>query len=274
MPCRYCGDMCCRPSTSLPDFRCSRTSSSLRGARSSIGVATTWSAFRRMTLDLRTTQYSLHPVGSSVDDRPLIEAVDEGVLTLTLDRPEQRNALDADLRDALAGALDRAARDPQVRAVVLTGAGGSFCAGGDLGSFEELHDARVYRHVSHRLSELMDAVERLEKPVVAAIDGVATGAGLTLALACDWRVATTRARLLFREGRLNLVPTHGGVTRLVKLVGLARAKEALLGGDDLDAGEALRLGLLMELTDGDVVAAAHERARRMLRRAPLSFGAA
>lgn len=213
-------------------------------------------------------------MGSSVDDRPLIEAVDEGVLTLTLNRPEQRNALDADLRDALAGALDRAACDPKVCAVIVTGAGGTFCAGGDLGSFEELHDARVYRHVSHRLSELMDAVERLEKPVVAAIDGVATGAGLTLALACDWRVASTRARLLFREGRLNLVPTHGGVTRLVKLVGLARAKEALLGGDDLDAGEAFRLGLVMELTDGDVVAAAHERARKMLRRAPLSFGAA
>jgi enoyl-CoA hydratase/carnithine racemase len=213
-------------------------------------------------------------VRSSVDERPLLEAVDEGVLTLTLNRPEQRNALDAGLRDALSRAFDAAARDPEIRAVVLTGAGGSFCAGGDLGSFEELHDARVYRHVSHRLSELMDSIERLEKPVVAAMDGVATGAGLTLALACDWRVASPRARLLFREGRLSLVPTHGGVTRLVKLVGLARAKEALLGGDDLDAGEALRLGLVMELADGDVVTAAHERARRMLRRAPLSFGAA
>ena len=100
-------------------------------------------------------------MGSSVDDRPLIEAVDEGVLTLTLNRPEQRNALDTDLRDALAGALDRAARDPEVCAVIVTGAGGTFCAGGDLGSFEELHDASVYRPVSHPLSELMDAVERL-----------------------------------------------------------------------------------------------------------------
>jgi enoyl-CoA hydratase/carnithine racemase len=123
-------------------------------------------------------------VRSSVDERPLLEAVDEGVLTLTLNRPEQRNALDGALRDALARALDEAASDPEVRAVVLTGAGGAFCAGGDLGSFGEHHDARV-----------------LEKPVIAAIDG--------------------------------------GVTRLVKLVRLARAKEALLGGDDLDAGEAL-----------------------------------
>jgi enoyl-CoA hydratase/carnithine racemase len=157
---------------------------------------------------------------------------------------------------------------------VLTGAGGAFCAGGDLGSFDELHDARVYRHASHRLTELMDATERLEKPVVAAIVGVATGAGLTLALACDWRVAAPGARLLFREGRLNLVPTHGGIMRLVKLVGLARAKEALLGGDDLDAAAALRLGLVSEVADGDPVATARARAELMLRRAPLSFGAA
>ena len=158
---------------------------------------------------------------------------------------------------------------------MIAGAGGAFCAGGDLGSFEELHDARVYRHVSHRLSELMDAIERLEKPVVAAIDGVATGAGLTLALACDWRIASPRARLLFREGRLNLVPTHGGVTRLVKLIGLARAKEALLGGDDLDAEAARRLGL-RDASCGRRSPSprlTHARAM-MLRRAPLSFGAA
>jgi len=213
-------------------------------------------------------------VGSSDDQVPLLTSLRDGVLTLTLNRPGRRNALDGELREALTGALDEAARSADVRALVLTGAGGAFCAGGDLGSFEELHDARVYRHVSHRLSELMDAVERLEKPVVAAIDGVATGAGLTLALACDWRVASQRARLLFREGRIGLVPTHGGVARLVKLVGLARAKEALLGGDDLDAVAALRLGLVTEIADGDAEALAQERAHRMLVRAPLSFGAA
>jgi enoyl-CoA hydratase/carnithine racemase len=204
----------------------------------------------------------------------ILYEVEGSVLTLTLNRPERRNALDPELRDALRHALDAAAQRHDVRAVVLTGAGGAFCAGGDLGSFEELHDARVYRHVSHRLSELMDAIELLEKPVVAAVEGVATGAGLTLALACDWRIASPRARLMFREGRLNLVPTHGGVARLVRLVGLARAKEALLGGDDLDAHEALRLGLLTEIADGDPVEAARARACRMLRRAPLSFGAA
>src|SRR3954449_8219875 len=117
------------------------------------------------------------------------------------------------LREALAAALDAAATDPAVRGVVLTGAGGAFCAGGDLARFDELRDARAYRHVSHRLTDLVESLERLEKPVVAAIDGVATGAGLALALACDWRIGAPTARILFREGRIGLVPTHGGGVR-------------------------------------------------------------
>src|SRR5215212_8665785 len=197
-----------------------------------------------------------------------------GVAVLTLDRPERRNAIDPTLRDALAEAIDEAACDSAVRGVVIAGAGGAFCAGGDLARFDELHDARAYRHVSHRLTDLVESVERLEKPVVAAIDGVVTGAGLALALACDWRVGAPSARILFREGRVGLVPTHGGLTRLVKLLGLARAKEVLLGGDDLDARAAHAAGLLTEVVEGDLLAAAAARVERMLGRAPLSFAAA
>jgi enoyl-CoA hydratase/carnithine racemase len=213
---------------------------------------------------------------SSVAGEPLRSSTEAGVLTLTLNRPERRNAIDPALRDALAAALDAAATDAQVRGVVITGAGGAFCAGGDLARFDELHDARAYRHVAHRLTDLVESVERLEKPVVAAVDGVVTGAGLALALACDWRVGAPSARILFREGRVGLVPTHGGLTRLVKLLGLARAKEVLLGGDDLDAEGALAAGLLSELVaDGsDLPAAAAARVERMLGRAPLSFAAA
>jgi enoyl-CoA hydratase/carnithine racemase len=109
---------------------------------------------------------------------------------------------------------------------------------------------------------------------VAAIDGVVTGAGLALALACDWRVGSPRARVLFREGRIGLIPTHGGLTRLVKLLGLARAKELLLGGEDLDAQAARAAGLLSELCTDDPVAHACRRVEQMLTRAPLSFAAA
>jgi enoyl-CoA hydratase/carnithine racemase len=212
-------------------------------------------------------------MASSAVDAVLLATEERGVLTLTLNRPGKRNAIDPALRDALAQAIERAAVDEAVRGVVLTGAGGAFCAGGDLARFDELHDARAYRHVSHRLTDLAESLERLEKPVVAAIDGAVTGAGLALALACDWRVGSPSARILFREGRVGLVPTHGGLTRLVKLLGLARAKELLLGGDDLDADAALAAGVLSELAD-DAVGAAHARVERMLTRAPLSFGAA
>jgi len=213
---------------------------------------------------------------SSTVDELLHAAGADGVLTLTLNRPEKRNAIDPALRDALAAALDAAATDTSVRGVVLTGAGGAFCAGGDLARFDELHDARAYRHVAHRLTDLVESVERLEKPVVAAIDGVVTGAGLALALACDWRVGAPTARILFREGRVGLVPTHGGLTRLVKLLGLARAKEVLLGGEDLDADAARAAGLLSELAPSaeELPAIAHARVEKMLGRAPLSFAAA
>jgi enoyl-CoA hydratase/carnithine racemase len=215
-------------------------------------------------------------MGSRTVYASLLAREEEGVLTLTLNRPDKRNAIDPELRDALAGAIETAATDAAVRGVVLTGSGGAFCAGGDLARFDELHDARAYRHVAHRLTDLVESIERLEKPVVAAIGGVVTGAGLALALACDWRVGSPSARVLFREGRVGLVPTHGGLTRLVKGLGLARAKEVLLGGDDLDARGALAAGLLTELTDDDdqLPARAHARAKRMLERAPLSFAAA
>src|SRR6476620_6853865 len=213
---------------------------------------------------------------SSIAEEVLRSNTEDGVLTLTLNRPERRNAIDVALRDALAAALDAAATDAGTRGVVLTGAGGAFCAGGDLARFDDLHDARAYRHVSHRLTDLIESIERLEKPVVAAIDGVAVGAGLTLALACDWRVGAPTARVLFREGRIGLVPTHGGLTRLVKLLGLARAKEVLLGGDDLDAEAARAAGLLSELAPSAeaLPAVARSRVQWMLGRAPLSFAAA
>jgi enoyl-CoA hydratase/carnithine racemase len=215
-------------------------------------------------------------MSSSAPQDVLLADLRRGVLTLTLNRPERRNAIDPELRDTLASALDAAATDSEVRGVVLTGAGGAFCAGGDVARFDQLHDARTYRHVAHRLTDLVESVERLEKPVVAAIDGVVTGAGLALVLACDWRIGSPAARVLFREGRVGLVPTHGGLTRLVKLLGLARAKEILLGGDEFDAASALDAGLLSELAPSGDELPEYARARieKMLGRAPLSFGAA
>lgn len=202
----------------------------------------------------------------------LIRRLDAGVLTLTLNRPERRNAIDPALRDALADALDEAATDPGIRALIVTGAPGAFCSGGDLDSFDELHDARAYRWRSHRLSAVIESFATIEKPTIAVLDGVAAGAGIALALACDWRIGTPRTRFAYLEGRLGLLATHGGCARLVKLVGLAAAQHVMLGGEELDGEAAQRLGLLNELAGDDGAATAQQRAEKMLARAPLSYG--
>jgi enoyl-CoA hydratase/carnithine racemase len=119
---------------------------------------------------------------------------------------------------------------------------------------------------------MIEGFATIEKPTIALIDGVAAGAGIALALACDWRIATARTRLTYREGRLGLLATHGGCVRLVKLLGLARAQEVMLGGDELDGEAARRLGLVSELAPADGAAAAHNRAKKMLERSPLSYG--
>ena len=159
-----------------------------------------------------------------MDPAPLARSLADGVLTVTLDRPDKRNAIDGEMAAALRETFEAAADDGAVRAVILTGAGGAFSAGGDRSRFERDWDPRDFRHDSHRLTSVISLLERLEKPTVAAINGVATGAGTQLALVCDVRLMAEGARFVYREGRLGIIPSHGGVTRLVKLIGLARAR--------------------------------------------------
>jgi enoyl-CoA hydratase/carnithine racemase len=199
----------------------------------------------------------------------------DGVLTVALARPERRNAIDAELAAALREAFETAAEDAAVRAVILTGEGATFSAGGDLSRFERDWDPREFRHDSHRLTQLISLVERLEKPTVAAINGVAAGAGTQLALACDVRLMAAGARLLYREGRLGIIPSHGGVTRLVKLIGLARARDVLLGGEEVSARDALQLGLVTAIVEDErLLEAARERVALMLARSPQAYAAA
>ncbi len=202
-------------------------------------------------------------------------ALGEGVLTVTLARPERRNAIDDEVQAALRGAFERAATDSAVRGVILTGEGRAFSAGGDLSRFERDWDPREFRFDSHRLTAVISLVERLEKPVVAAINGTATGAGTQLALVCDVRLVAATARFVFREGRLGIIPSHGGCVRLVKLIGLARARDVLLGGEELSAEQAFRIGLVTEVVaDGQLLAAARARLALMLERSPQAYAAA
>jgi enoyl-CoA hydratase/carnithine racemase len=200
---------------------------------------------------------------------------DDGVLTVTLARPERRNAIDSAMAAALREAFEHAADAPDVRALILTGEGKAFSAGGDLSRFQRDWDPREFRHDSHRLTSLITLLERLEKPTIAAVNGVVTGAGTQLALVCDVRLAASSARFLYREGRLGIIPSHGGVTRLVKLIGQARARDVLLGGEELTAQEAHAAGLITAVhRDEDLLDAARTRAELMLERSPQAYAAA
>src|SRR4051794_13068587 len=200
---------------------------------------------------------------------------EDGVLTVTLARPERRNAIDGELAANLREAFEAAADDSGVRALILTGEGQAFSAGGDLSRFEREWDPREFRHDSHRLTSLITLLERLEMPTVAAINGAVTGAGTQLALVCDVRLAAASACFIYREGRLGIIPSHGGVTRLVKLIGQARARDVLLGGEELSAAEAHRLGLVTAVvSDGELLGAARDRVALMLARSPQAYAAA
>lgn len=198
-----------------------------------------------------------------------------GVATLTLDRPDTLNAIDADMRRLLPDLVRRIADDPGVRVAVITGTGRAFSAGGAVDHFDREWNTAEFRRESRRLSDVFDEIERMEKPVIAAVNGIATGAGLQLALACDLRLASDDAKLGYREHQLGLIPGHGGATRLVKLLGLARAKELYFRGDLVDATEAQRLGLVSRVVPADALAAeAAAEAERLAARAPQALGLA
>jgi enoyl-CoA hydratase/carnithine racemase len=199
--------------------------------------------------------------------------LDDGALLVELNRPEKKNAFDEALQGELLRVFTDAADEREVRGVILSAAGEAFSAGGDLSRFERDWEQAEFRAHSYELTRLISSIERLEKPVIAAIGGLATGAGTQLALSCDLRIASENARFVFREGIIGLIPSHGGCARLVKLVGLARARDIVLGGQDLDAEEAYRHGLVTEIVSHEkLLDEAKERLRFILERAPQAYG--
>lgn len=171
------------------------------------------------------------------------EDLQQGVLSLVLNRPEKRNALSAAMYERLAGAFREAARTPGVRAVLLRGQPGAFCSGNELESFVD--GAGV--GPDHPVFAFMDALSTCPLPVVAAVDGVAVGIGATLLLHCDLVFATPRTRLVFPFARLGLCPEFGSSLLLARIAGRAHASEALLIGDPVSAEKALHWGLICEL---------------------------
>jgi 2-(1,2-epoxy-1,2-dihydrophenyl)acetyl-CoA isomerase len=172
----------------------------------------------------------------------------DGIATLTLNRPERLNALGDTLRDDLHDALRRSSEDPDVRAIVITGAGRGFCSGGDVKAMHEAREARRERALLDRIAPSRDLTLQLMRdapqPIIAAVNGPAAGAGMNLALGCDIRIASTAAKFGQSFVRRGLHPDWGGTYFLPRLVGSAKACELIFTGDLLDAEEAYRLGIV------------------------------
>jgi 2-(1,2-epoxy-1,2-dihydrophenyl)acetyl-CoA isomerase len=171
----------------------------------------------------------------------LIEALEDGLLTLTLNRPERRNALDTAMLESLVDATRRAATNPAVSALMLTGAGGAFCVGGDVKAMAARGNETTL--TDERIADLRGKMEaarllhEMRKPTIAAIEGAAAGAGLSLALACDLRIANRSAKLTTAFAKVALSGDFGGTYFLTKLLGSAKARELYLTSPILSADD-------------------------------------
>lgn len=181
-------------------------------------------------------------------DSLLIED-EQGVRTLTLNRPHRKNAIDVELWNALAAALRAVDADDSVRALVLTGAGGAFCSGADIGTGEVVHPRRKLQ----RLTDVALALHNLTVPTIAKVTGVAVGAGWNLALGCDLVVATPESKFCQIFSKRGLSVDLGGSWLLPRLVGLQQAKRLVLLADMIDAAEAHQLGLVTWVQDAEVI---------------------
>jgi 2-(1,2-epoxy-1,2-dihydrophenyl)acetyl-CoA isomerase len=195
--------------------------------------------------------------------------VAERVATITLDRPAALNALTVPLKQELLGAFVRVDSDPDIHAIVLTGAGRAFCAGQDLRERLEPGAAPLEVEIRERYNPVILAMRRLEKPIVGAINGIAAGAGASLAFACDLRIAAEGASFLLAFGRVGLIPDSGATWFVPRLVGAARAAEMALTGEPLSAADAERFGLVARIVPAEaVVAEAQALAARLAAMAP------
>ena len=207
------------------------------------------------------------------DPRILAER-DGTILTLTLNRPDKLNAIDGAMLDALGEVLGEIERDREVRAVILTGAGRAFSAGADIKEWTALTPLEFGRSWGLRGHALFDRLAALPPPVIAAINGIAFGGGLELALCADVRIASEQARLGLPEVTIAAMPGWGGTQRLPRLIGPGRAKHMILTGQPIDAAKAEAWGLVSEMVAGDaLLARARELAAQIAANAPLAVQA-
>ena len=207
-----------------------------------------------------------------MSEAPVLYEVADHVATITLNRPDVRNAMNTALREAMLERFTALATDDDVRVIVVKGAGDkAFSAGADIREFVEPLVPTQFREQRKRI-DFRQAMDRCPQPIIAAIRGVALGGGLELALACDIRIAADDAQLGLTEVNLAIIPGGGGTQRLPRLIGRGKALEMILTGARIGAAEALRLGLVERVVPAaEVLAAAQDLARELAGRAPVAL---
>lgn len=196
---------------------------------------------------------------------------DSGITTITLNRPEKLNALAGHMRRDLAEALETAGSDRGVRVVIITGAGRAFCAGGDVAAMAELieqQDSDEFSRLLGSARRVITAIRQMTKPVIAAVNGAAAGAGCNLAFACDLRIASTRATFSQSFVRVGLHPDWGGTYFLPRLVTPNKACEMFFLGEAIDAAEAKRLEIVNKVVEPDQLLETTQVLAERLRDAP------
>jgi enoyl-CoA hydratase/carnithine racemase len=203
---------------------------------------------------------------------------ESGILTITLNRPDKLNAFIGHMRRDLAEALEAAGSDRGVRVVVITGAGRAFCAGGDVNFMAELmerHDSEEFARILGSGRRVITSIRQMTKPVIAAVNGVASGAGCNLALACDLRIASTNATFSQSFLKVGLHPDWGGTYFLPRLLTPNKVCELFFLGEAIDASEAARLSLVNQVVaPEDLEAATQQLAERLRAAPPIALAAA
>lgn len=204
----------------------------------------------------------------------LLANLDQGIYTLTINRPDKLNALNRDVFTDLGLALDEIEKNPSIRSVIITGAGEkAFVAGADISEFGSL-DKEQAMALAKRGQDIFARIENSGKPIVAAVNGFALGGGCELAMSCHFRIASANAKFGQPEVNLGLIPGYGGTQRLVQLAGKGKAMELLMSARMMDANEAKDCGLVNEVTSPDTLL---EQTRKILSlinsKAPLAVAA-
>lgn len=205
-------------------------------------------------------------------EHEVLYVVENNVATITMNRPKSLNSMNDGLINGLHDAITKAAADKEVRAIVLTGNGKAFCAGGDLSYLNGIEVAADKKAFIAKVGDVAKRLTTIEKPVIAYVNGVAAGAGVNLMLACDLVYASAKARFAESFSKVGLIPDCGGLYFLPKAVGVLNAKELMFTADLIDAPTAEKLGMLNAVYDDEVLHdKVYEMAARLAASAPLSI---